>query len=614
MGAIVVIYTVKFLFQKKIVDTHTYTQIQKREHPDLFNVVNEIADKVGTDKPNKIYLSNDVNASVFFNSSLRSLILPTPKNLVIGLGLVNSVNMSEFKAILAHEFGHFSQKSMKVGSYVYIINKVIVDLIYNNNSFNKGVERWSNLSNFFGAFAQLGIGIVNYIRGAFKQIYEMVNLDYLELSRAMEFHADSVAADLFGSNNSESALLKVEFGSLAYEQTFQFYASQGDQKTIPDNFYEHQYLAIKLIADFKKIPLINGFPKVTLEDHTINIQSKLSFINEWDTHPPIQERIRQIRNKRTSKTTDSSSPWTLFSSPEHLKATYTKAMVSEALLLLKPRVFDPEDFERAFSRYYQNNNADPRYNGIFNFIEIEELDLTSLPNNSAQKRSSPPIIGKDAFHVVEELVSLENDHLLLLQVSEKMIDVDYFVYGEKEYEDHESKRLSSELSAKIDQVKNEIREIQIDSFTYFKEKAIEKNQWNAYSQSYENYIKVKTLIQSDKKLYQSITGQLSFMYENTPTNLIVKKLEELNENESRLKQRIKDILTNQTFMADQTEESVAKLKQYLEKSWEYFKGKEYIHENLSLLMNALDVYESYIQTSLIKSKMAFLKTQISLLD
>jgi Zn-dependent protease with chaperone function len=37
------------------------------------------------------------------------MFLPIKKNLQIGLGLVNSLNVSEFKAVMAHEFGHFTQ-------------------------------------------------------------------------------------------------------------------------------------------------------------------------------------------------------------------------------------------------------------------------------------------------------------------------------------------------------------------------------------------------------------------------------------------------------------------------------------------------------------------------
>jgi Zn-dependent protease with chaperone function len=58
------------------------------------------------------------------------MFLPIKKNLQIGIGLMNSLTQDELKAVLAHEFGHFSQKSMKIGSYVYYANQVIHNLYF----------------------------------------------------------------------------------------------------------------------------------------------------------------------------------------------------------------------------------------------------------------------------------------------------------------------------------------------------------------------------------------------------------------------------------------------------------------------------------------------------
>ncbi len=40
------------------------------------------------------------------------MFFPT-KDLVVGIGLINAFNISEFKAVVAHEFGHFSQQKHK---------------------------------------------------------------------------------------------------------------------------------------------------------------------------------------------------------------------------------------------------------------------------------------------------------------------------------------------------------------------------------------------------------------------------------------------------------------------------------------------------------------------
>src|SRR5690606_17844105 len=116
----------------------------EQEQPVLFEFIRTLSKETRTPFPKRIYLSSDVNAAVFYDSNFWSMLLPVRKNLQIGLALVNSVNLSELKAILAHEFGHFSQRSMKLGSYVYNVNQVIYNLLYDNDGYSSALQKWAN--------------------------------------------------------------------------------------------------------------------------------------------------------------------------------------------------------------------------------------------------------------------------------------------------------------------------------------------------------------------------------------------------------------------------------------------------------------------------------------
>lgn len=122
---LIIIFLFKFLVSKNNHNLDHLHEITASEEPEIFSFIKKVADEVGTQYPKKVYLSNEVNAYVFYDSNFWSLFFPVQKNLVLGLGLVNAINTSEFKAIIAHEFGHFSQKSMKLGSYIYYVNRVI---------------------------------------------------------------------------------------------------------------------------------------------------------------------------------------------------------------------------------------------------------------------------------------------------------------------------------------------------------------------------------------------------------------------------------------------------------------------------------------------------------
>ena len=151
-------FLIKFLFKSHKVERSHFLEIHKEDEPKLFGMIEEIVQSVGTQFPKKVYLSPDVNAGVFYDSSFWSMFLPIRKNLNIGLGLVNTITEQELKSILSHEFGHFSQSSMKLGSYVYNVNQIIFNLLYNNQSYDKMLMAWANANGFLGFFVAFTSG------------------------------------------------------------------------------------------------------------------------------------------------------------------------------------------------------------------------------------------------------------------------------------------------------------------------------------------------------------------------------------------------------------------------------------------------------------------------
>lgn len=93
------------------------------------------------------------------------------KNLQIGVGLINSTTQQELIAILAHEFGHFSQRSMKVGTYVYQANQVIYNMLYRNESLDNTFQSWANATGYAAPFIAISIFIIKQIQRILKTLY-----------------------------------------------------------------------------------------------------------------------------------------------------------------------------------------------------------------------------------------------------------------------------------------------------------------------------------------------------------------------------------------------------------------------------------------------------------
>lgn len=100
LGLLILIFLFKFIFASHKLDRSHLLEIKRTDEPALFKLIDDIVKQVNTTFPKKVYLSADVNASVFYDSNFWSMFLPIRKNLQIGLGLVNSISEEELKSIL----------------------------------------------------------------------------------------------------------------------------------------------------------------------------------------------------------------------------------------------------------------------------------------------------------------------------------------------------------------------------------------------------------------------------------------------------------------------------------------------------------------------------------
>src|SRR5262249_20698318 len=116
-SAMICLFMVKGFFKRSRSDPVIGVEVTEDGEPELFAFIHRLCQDTKAPFPHRIYVVPDVNAAVAYHESVLNLFLPARKNLIIGLGLVNRLNLMEFKAVLAHEFGHFSQKSMKLGTY-----------------------------------------------------------------------------------------------------------------------------------------------------------------------------------------------------------------------------------------------------------------------------------------------------------------------------------------------------------------------------------------------------------------------------------------------------------------------------------------------------------------
>jgi Zn-dependent protease with chaperone function len=290
-------------------------EVTAPEQPRLFSFINRLADEAGAPRAHRVFLSPRVNAAVFYDLSVLNLFFPSRKNLEIGLGLVNALSLGEMKAVLAHEFGHFGQRSMAVGRWVYIAQQIAGHIIAKRDaldSFLRGLSRIDFRIAWVGWLLSL---IVWSIRSLTETVFRVVVLAQRALSREMELQADLVAVSLTGSDALIHALYKLNVADEAWERSLAFADSEvREKRSVNDLFAVQRRITEKLrqVLDDPGYGEVAPPPQDKPQEHRVFRTSLAQPPRMWSTHPANSEREQNAKRRYVAAAIDERSAWDLF--------------------------------------------------------------------------------------------------------------------------------------------------------------------------------------------------------------------------------------------------------------------------------------------------------------
>jgi Zn-dependent protease with chaperone function len=590
LGILILIFLLKFIFKSHKVDrTHLY-EIKKEEEPEFFILISEIVEDVKTSFPKKIYLSADVNAAVFYDSNLWSMIFPIKKNLQVGLGLVNTVSREEFKAILSHEFGHFSQKTMKVGSYVYNVNQVIFNMIYENDSYDKLIQSWSNISGYFSFFVMIAVKIIQGIQWILKKMYDVVNRSYMGLSREMEFHADEIAASVTGYEPLKSSLLRLALADHSFNSVLAFYEGKIADNLKSKNIYQEQLFIMNFLAKDSDIPIINGLPGVSTEDLNRFDKSKLVIKDQWASHPSTEERIDRLENTGfESKNSVSDPANTIFKNIEKIQKELTDKVFEEISYQGEVTFIPIEQFQKEFSKEYLDNSFSKVYNGYYDNKNPVPFEFDTI-KYSEENIQINELFSDDKVDMVYTSLALQNDIEILKQIVDKTIPVKTFDYDGKKFKRKESKGLVAKLGLELQKINDRIKQNDIRIFNFFYQCEQSLNNIPQLKLLYQKFFELDKIFDSKYELYTELSNELQFLNFTTPFEQIKANFLRIETIEQKLKNEIKKLLADSAYESEMTKEIKDNFELYLTKNWQYFGSEQYFDNNLEILFSALNNY------------------------
>jgi len=471
MAAMLFAFLVKGLFKRQGNDDTLNMEVREEDHPELFQFIRRICEETGAPFPYRVFLSPDVNAAVFYNSSLLNLLFPVKKNLLIGLGLVNSLPLHEFKAVLAHEFGHFSQSSMRLGRYVYTANHVIADMIYGRDKWDDLLARWRSLDIRISLWGWILYGFIWVLRKILEGCFRAINFVNFALSREMEFHADLVAVSLTGSDALIHALRRLDFANDCFMQAFSDVKDAADHRLYTRDLFHHQTHAAAHLRKVRNEPTA-GLPPALPADPNEKAQvfqpGDDGIPSMWASHPPNYDREQNAKRVYFRGVEDNRSPWLLFRNPEAVREAMTQRLYQESFGLPADTKYTIPEMVQAFiDDEHEETTYDARYYGLYDGRYVEPGDLEALVQAVRREpwtiqrlnMAYVKLYGGEMKAWMEKHTERRGEYQLLhgLSVGDLKLRARTFVFREHQYPGSDVKRLlemvDKELEKDLDWLK-----------------------------------------------------------------------------------------------------------------------------------------------------------------
>ena len=261
--------------------------IPKNENVKLWQLVNDVAQRVGTRPVDTIWLLPTADIGVFERGSFLSRLFDKGERvLILGAGVLEGFSQRALSSVLAHEYGHFQNRDTAGGDVALRVNRAMQN--FAESLLRRGKIRWWHLA-------------VQFLRF----YYVLFNRLTFGASRLQEVMADRTAVLAYGPAAFQEGLTH----SIRRGLEFDYWTENRLQDLI-----QQQQPALSLVQTAER-------PGVTVLDGLEKAMSELlsRATTERDTHPSPRDRFAFAKGLGMTDTPDRGEMvWDLFQDPHRL--------------------------------------------------------------------------------------------------------------------------------------------------------------------------------------------------------------------------------------------------------------------------------------------------------
>ncbi|MER5635936.1 M48 family metallopeptidase [Kitasatospora sp. NPDC002227] len=272
--------------------------VTREQQPELWARVDRIAEQTGVRGPAEIRLVPVVNAGVREDTRLLGL-LPGKRHLELGVPLLLGLTEAELDAVLAHEFGHYSNRDVRLAGVTVAGREALRHTItgLHSRAGDANAAERARAEQKAAQRAAKGrkakpVDTRAVHDGTVDRALAQVFTAYAKLyfrrseavSRRQEYAADQAAVQVAGRDATAAALRRLPVLDQAYD------------------FYQRRYVTLGWEAGLLPMPgqVYGGFadlladPKRRAELAELGLELPEPEPDPYDSHPPVNQRIAAV--------------------------------------------------------------------------------------------------------------------------------------------------------------------------------------------------------------------------------------------------------------------------------------------------------------------------------
>ena len=405
------------IFERK---KNTGKEIKRADYPQLFSLIDEVVKEVDCLQPKHVYLSDECNAYVNY-PGMWGYIFHGRQNLTIGIPLLFGMNKTEFKSILSHEFGHFTQKSVNVNRVANLSEFLCGAIAQSQEAMEKADD------DSYEAKARVFARIATRIM--LKQYHKVAPLNGI-LSRAQEYDADKYSYEVVGTDGSLSALCKIQDLSARWDSNFiPWIWDRVSERRAPGNV---RALFQQFSSGIDAIALSELKPTEHFKASLGEFDSRLSSIENTDTHPSNNQRCIAIASYEPKETVWDDAPAFDYFPNDVVDVMYNRVVDS----LTKQRFPDTTEFlKKDVQDKELLDYIDGATSPLLDFFFNDEIFYGSDVLEAAEKNDTEvgfPFTKRFA-NCIREYICAKNDYSTLQRIVDENSAWRRYLYNGKEY-------------------------------------------------------------------------------------------------------------------------------------------------------------------------------------